>query len=141
MCQAWRWLWDAWEECTFWSPALHSSGAPSSSLSLSFPSVKWGCSLTGLCEGWMRSCLCAAGLMALHTVGAYQSVLLVQSGLGIQSRHLLGEALVTAGAVSLCLVQVDGDSESTSCPSRPSPLSPPHRFLSITPLPTWPTGI
>lgn len=73
--------------------------APFSSLSLSFPSVKWGWSLTGLCEDWMRSCLCTADPRVLHTVGAHQSALLAQSGRGTQSRHLLGEAFVTTGAV------------------------------------------
>ena len=126
-----------------WSPALHSSGVPFSSLSISFPSVKWrwslsfsfpfvkwGCSLTGLCEGWMRSCLCMAGPMALHTVGTHQSALLVQSGCDIQSRHLLGEAFVTTGAVS-----------SVSCPGGrlfrvprlPLPTPPPFPSSQVSP--------
>lgn len=73
--------------------------APFSSLSLSFPSVKWGWSLTGLCEDWMRSCLRTADPRVLHTVGVHQSALLAQSGRGTHSRHLLGEAFVTTGAV------------------------------------------
>ena len=82
----------------------------------------------------MRSCLCMAGPMALHTVGTHQSALLVQSGCDIQSRHLLGEAFVTTGAVS-----------SVSCPGGrlfrvprlPLPTPPP--FPSPLPLPK-PTG-
>ena len=109
---------------------------PSSSLSLSFPSVKWGCSLTGLCEGWMRSCLCAAGLMALHTVGAHQSALLVQSGLGVQAPPWVPQEQLVCISSKRTAIQ-----SPQAAPPHPSPLSPPHRFLSITPLPTWLTGI
>ena len=78
----------------------------------------------------MRSCLCVAGPMALHTVGAHQPTLLVQSGCDIQSRHLLGEAFVITGAVS-----------SVSCPGGrlfrvprlPLPTPPPFPSSQVSP--------
>lgn len=118
--------WDPWEEASSTQLPGHLSLPASAS-----PPVKWGSPLTGLCEDWMGSCGCAAEPRILHTVGAHPSALLALNGQGTQSRHLLGEAFISPGAVSFRLVSKCTDEPgAVQSPWVPPWLPPPSPLLS-----------